>query len=86
MREASVVGFMPSNSAAPPGPKILPPVCFSAAAMRVAFLALQFVARQQGGFEAAWVRARGASVAFDPARSKRRGPPRERMTARSTVF
>ena len=33
MREASVVGFMPSNSAAPPGPKILPPVCFSAVAM-----------------------------------------------------
>jgi hypothetical protein len=33
IREASVVGFMPSNSAAPPGPKILPPVCFNAAAM-----------------------------------------------------
>lgn len=33
MREASVVGFMLSNLAAPPGPKILPPLCFSAAVM-----------------------------------------------------
>src|SRR5438093_1130730 len=28
MREASVVGFMLSNSAAPPGPKTLPPLRF----------------------------------------------------------
>jgi hypothetical protein len=34
MREARVVGFMPSNSAAPPGPNTLPPVCFSAVAMQ----------------------------------------------------
>ena len=33
MREAKVVGFIPSNAAAPPGPKILPPDCFRAAAM-----------------------------------------------------
>ena len=33
MREARVVGFMPSNSAAWPGPKTLPPVCLSAVAM-----------------------------------------------------
>jgi hypothetical protein len=33
IREANVVGFMASNSAAPPRPKILPPVCFSASAM-----------------------------------------------------
>lgn len=33
MREASVVGFMPSNSAAPSAPKSFPPHCFKAAAM-----------------------------------------------------
>lgn len=31
MRDASVVGFIPSSSAAPSGPKIFPPVCCSAA-------------------------------------------------------
>jgi uncharacterized protein DUF417 len=30
MRDAKVVGFMPSNSAAPPGPKSLPFGCFNA--------------------------------------------------------
>jgi hypothetical protein len=33
MRDASVVGFMPSSSAAPRGPETLPFVCFRAAAM-----------------------------------------------------
>lgn len=32
MREANVVGFMPSNSAAPPGPETLPFVRLSAVA------------------------------------------------------
>src|ERR1700680_5100115 len=30
MRDAKVDGFMPSNSAAPPGPETLPLVCFRA--------------------------------------------------------
>jgi len=50
MREARVVGFMLSNSAAPPGPKTLPPVCFSAGGDAFSFLTLQFVARQQSRF------------------------------------
>ena len=40
IREANVVGFMPSNSAAPPGPKILPPVSFQCGGDAVTFLAL----------------------------------------------
>ena len=49
MREASVVGFMPSSSAVPSGPKIFPPGLFQRNRDAVPLLALEFVARQQRG-------------------------------------
>ena len=50
MREASVVGFMPSNSAAPRGPKDLAASLLERCGNAFSFLALQFVARQHGRF------------------------------------
>jgi hypothetical protein len=85
MRDARVVGFVPSNSAAPSGPKIFPFACSNAAAMlsrswrRMSSRVISFGESSGRVFatgSATWVEA-GVAI------SKRNGPPCERMSARS---
>src|SRR2546425_135049 len=86
IREASVVGLISSNSAAPPGPKTLPPLFLSAAVML----------SRSWRFQSSRVRtdavsSGGSFVGFDGGASvggssKCNGPLCARMTARSTAF
>ncbi len=86
MREAKVDGFIPSNSAAPPGPETFPFVCFKA---------LMMASRS---WRFSWSRVRSAALAAgfacsplflwgrEAGKSKVSGPSCHKMMARSTVF
>ena len=86
IREAKVDGFIPSNSAAPPGPETFPFVCFKALIM----------ASRSWRFSWSRVRTAASADGFDisplffygreAGRSKVSGPSCHKMIARSTVF
>jgi hypothetical protein len=50
MRDANVVGFIPSNAEAPSGPKILPVGLFKGGGGRFSLLAFELFACQETGF------------------------------------
>ncbi len=86
MREASVVGLMPSSSAAPPTPKTFPPACSRAAAMlsRSWRFNSSRVNKLAEGCTVLLFLMESADLAS--ASSNCNGPPYERTTARSTAF
>ena len=86
MREANVVGFMPSNSAVPPGPETFPLVCFKAFIMGSRSCPFNSSRVGSAPFVIGVACLSEGVLARAEARWKVSGPSLQRIMARSIVF